>query len=221
VTRALHGIFVVGTDTGVGKTFVAAALCRALRLSGRAVVGVKPYETGCRPRASDAAALEREARSGLPLELRCPFRFREPVAPAVAAELEVRRHPILSAAAVVREAGLGRYAVVESAGGLMSPLDGASTNLDLAVALRLPVILVARNALGTLNHLGLTVETLQRRRLRIRAIVLSRGTSPQDPSQATNAEWARRLTSVQPVIELERTSVLRAARELGKRVDLW
>ena len=216
----MKGLFVAGTDTGVGKTFVASALCRALRRSGRRVVGLKPFETGCDPVAADAEALETEARSGVPLELRCPFRYRAPVAPAVAAEREGRPAEgsvFDAAAAALRRAARGRFAVVEAAGGLLVPIDGERTNLDLIATLDLPVILVGRNALGTLNHCGLSVEALRRRRIPVEAIVLSRGRLPADASQAGNARWLRRLWEV-PVIELPATTVGRASGGLARQL---
>ncbi len=218
----MKGLFVAGTDTGVGKTFVAAAICLAVRRLGAPVVGLKPFETGCDPEAEDAAALEAAARSGLPLDLRCPFRYRLPLAPAVASErLGERRRPLLPAvAAVVRVAAADRFAIVESAGGLLVPILGERTVLDLAGELRLPVILVARNCLGTLNHTCLSVAALRRRRLPIAAIILSRADLPKDSSQLDNASWIRRLTRVPNVIELPRTSPARAAALLRERLAL-
>jgi len=209
-----RGILVAGTDTGIGKTFVASALCRLLRRRGLPVVGLKPFETGCQPEAADAAALEREARSGLPLDLRCPVRYRAPLAPAAAAEREGLQGTLATALKAVAAASLGRIAVVELAGGLFVPLDRKHTNLDLAIALRLPVLLVGRNALGTLNHLALSVEALRRRRLPVAALVLSRGHSPADPSQATNVRWARALTGVPVALALPRCSVPKASLAL-------
>jgi dethiobiotin synthetase len=218
----MRGIFVAGTDTGVGKTFVASAMCRAIRRLGVSVVGLKPFETGCAPVAQDAAALEEAARSGLPLDLRCPFRYRLPLAPAVASErLGEKNRPRLQAvAALLRIAAGNRFAVVEGAGGLFVPIAGKQTILDLAAELRLPVVLVARNGLGTLNHTCLSVAALRQRKLPIAAVILSRGHLPPDPSQRDNARWIRKLTGVTTLIELPRTSQLRAAGLLRDRLAL-
>jgi len=215
----VRGILVAGTDTGIGKTFVAAALCRLLRRRGVPVVGLKPFETGCVPEALDAAALEKEARSGLPLDLRCPVRYRAPLAPAAAAEREGLRGTLATALKAIGIASADRVAVVELAGGLFVPLDGRHTNLDLATALRLPVLLVGRNALGTLNHVTLSVEALRRRRLAVPAVVLSRGTSPADPSQSSNARWAQELTGLKTVLQLPRCGTQRASRALEPLFD--
>jgi dethiobiotin synthetase len=217
--RRLRGILVVGTDTNVGKTFVATALCHLLRRRGVPVVGLKPFETGCQPEPQDAQTLERAARSRLSLELRCPFRYRAPLAPAVAAEEEGLKGNLADAIDSITAASSGRVAVIESAGGLWVPLDGKHTNLDLAAALRLPVLLVGRNALGTLNHLALSVDALRRRRVAVTAIVLSRGRAPADPSQISNARWARRLTGVTTVISLPRSNPSKASRVLESLFD--
>jgi dethiobiotin synthetase len=218
----MRGFFVAGTDTGVGKTFVAAAICRSFRGMRAPVVGLKPFETGCVPVAQDAAVLEKAARSGLPLDLRCPFRYRLPLAPAVASERigEERPPKLRAVAALLRVAAGKRFAVVEAAGGLFVPIAGEQTILDLAAELQLPVILVARNGLGTLNHTCLSVGALRRRRIRIAAVVLSRGALPRDPSQLDNARWIRRLTGLSTVVELPRTSQARAAVLLREHLAL-
>ncbi len=212
--KPLDGILIAGTDTGVGKTFVASALCRMLRRRDLPVVGLKPFETGCRPDPQDALALEREARSGLPLDLINPIRYRQPLAPAAAAEREGLKGTLATAVSAIRRAAFGRFAVVETAGGLLVPLDGRHTNLDLAVALGLPVILVGRNALGTLNHFALSVEALRRRKLQIAGLVLSRGQSPADRSQAGNQRWVGKLTGIETIVALPKTSLQRASQLL-------
>lgn len=218
----MRGLFVAGTDTGVGKTFVSRALCLGLRRAGASVAGLKPFESGCDPHPLDARALEAAARSGLPLALRCPFQFRLPLAPAVASERRGDAQVPLIALAVriVRKAARGRVAVVESAGGLAVPLDPFGTNLDLAVALGLPVLLVARNALGTLNHTVLSVRALRAHGLRIHGIVLSRPSPAGDLSARDNARWLERLTGVAPVVALPRTTPARAAVALWEALAL-
>lgn len=216
----MRGLFVAGTDTGVGKTFVARALCRVLRERGEAVVGLKPFETGCQPRARDAEALEREAQSGLPLALRCFVRYHAPLAPAVAAETEGSRGGLAEVLAAIEFASHGRVVVIESAGGLKVPIDPQHSNLDLARALGLPVVLVGRNALGTLNHVALSAEALRAVGLEVALLVLSRGHALADASQASNLRWAQRLTSIKNALALPRTTVPAAARLLAPLVAL-
>jgi dethiobiotin synthetase len=204
MTRA-RGFFVAGTDTGVGKTEVARALLHCLAQKGLRPAALKPVETGCPPDSpEDALALRAacgEPFASQPLDRACPHRFRLPAAPLVAAEAEGKSVSLPAIlASVERAAEEGAPLVVEAAGGLLVPLaragDGFITNLDLARALGLPVVLVGRAGLGTLNHTALSVEALLRRAVPIAGIVLNR-TSPQDdPSVATNAHWVERLTTL-------------------------
>ncbi|MHB1845709.1 MAG: dethiobiotin synthase, partial [Deltaproteobacteria bacterium] len=182
---------------------------------GVLVAGLKPFETGCEPTPRDAERLERAARSGLPLELRCPFRFRAPLAPAAAAEREGRdaRGLVRAAARLARAVGRTHFIVVESAGGVMVPLEPGRTNLDLAAALGLPVLLVAQNALGTINHTALTLEALRLRRLRPWAVLLS-AARRADPSAKDNARWIREVSGFERVVELPRSSRGAAAKRL-------
>jgi dethiobiotin synthetase len=210
----LKGVFIAGTDTGVGKTFVARGLCLALRRRGVPVVGVKPFETGCAPDPLDGMALERAARSGLPLERRCFFRYRQPLAPAVAAESEGLKGTVGDAITGVRRVANGRFVVVEAAGGLEVPLDGRATNLSLARGLGLPVILVGRDALGTLNHTALSVRALRDEGIAMWGLVLSRGTGAADSSRAANLRWVKRMTGVRRAIVLPRSSLQVASERL-------
>ncbi len=146
----MRGLFVTGTDTGVGKTEVACALLAAARDAGLDVGAMKPAQSGVTPgEASDAVRLRQAAGSADPLELVCPYQFEAPLAPAVAARLagaEISLPRILEAARALAE----RHAalVVEGAGGLLVPLTPRQTFADLAVALGLPVLVVARAGLG-------------------------------------------------------------------------
>jgi dethiobiotin synthetase len=210
----LNGVFIAGTDTGVGKTFVARGLCLALRRRGVPVVGVKPFETGCAPDPLDAMAIERAADSGLPLDQRCFFRYRQPLAPAVAAEREGLKGTGAEAIRRVKRLANKGFLVVEAAGGLEVPLDRRATNLDLAKGLRLPVILVGRDALGTLNHTALSVRALRAEGIAIWGIVLSRGTSTADASRAANPRWVKRMTGVKRAVVLPRSSLQVASERL-------
>jgi dethiobiotin synthetase len=207
----VKGFFVAGTDTGVGKTQIARALCAALAARGSRPVALKPVETGCaRERPEDALALLEACGSGQPLDEVCPYRFRMPAAPLVAAEAEGASVDLLVVERLVARARTP--IVVEAAGGLMVPLARAPlsldqadpadrppspaivTNLDLAERLGLPVVLVGRAGLGTLNHCALSAGALQRRGLHVAAIVLNRTAAEDDPSVATNARWVGELT---------------------------
>lgn len=196
----MRGIFVTATDTGVGKTEVACALLSDARARGLDAVGMKPAQSGVvAGERSDAERL-RDAADGVePLEAICPYAFDPPLAPALAARLaglEVSFERILDAARAL--AARHEALVVEGAGGLLVPLTERETFGDLAVALALPVLVVARAGLGTVNHTALTVEALRRRRLSIAGIVLDRTVAEDDPSVPHNAGEIARLTGIAP-----------------------
>jgi dethiobiotin synthetase len=196
--REVKGFFVAGTDTGVGKTEVARALCTLLRLRGMRPLALKPVETGCeRDAPQDALALREACGAVQPLDEVCPYRFRLPAAPLVAAEAEGEAIDLRRLEQMVARAATP--IVVEAAGGLLVPFarapDGAVvTNLDFAERIRLPIVLVGRAGLGTLNHSALSADALARRGLELVAIVLNRTTAEDDPSVATNKRWVTELT---------------------------
>ncbi len=173
------GIFITGTDTGVGKTYVARGLTTALRLQGVNVGVMKPAETGCALRKgrlmpSDALKLMRAAEVSDPLSLVNPYRFRKPLAPSVAAEMARKRidpEEILDAYQQLSQRH--EFMIVEGAGGIMVPLFERYTYLDLAQAMRLPVVIVARAGLGTINHSLLTVSVLKQRGFTVEGIVIN------------------------------------------------
>ena len=185
-----QGFFVAGTDTGVGKTEIARALCTLLA----PVRVLKPVETGVDDAPLDAIALRDAGGLGQPLDEVCPFRFRLPAAPLVAAEAEGRSVDLERVLALAA----ARPIVVEPAGGLLVPFARREgrvfTNLDLASALKLPVVLVGRAGLGTLNHCALSHAALKGRGLDVVAIVLNRVSASDDPSVASNPRWVHELT---------------------------
>jgi dethiobiotin synthetase len=191
VTQA--GVFVTGTDTGVGKTVVACALARALRAAGVDVGVMKPCETGVGPDGPlDALALRAAAGSADPLEDVCPQTFALPAAPAVAAEAEsalVDRALVLEAAASLR--ARHEFLLVEGAGGLLVPIAPGFDMADLARDLGLPVLVVARAALGTINQTLLTLEALARRGLALAGVVVSHGAAGISDADARNLAWLR------------------------------
>ncbi len=199
-----RGLFLTGTDTGVGKTEVACGLVRGHRALGLDVGAMKPAQSGHEPgEASDADRLRAAAGGGDPVDLVCPYRFGPPLAPAVAARLAgeaVSLPRILDAARalVSRHEAL----VVEGSGGLLTPLTESETFADLAVALGLPVLVVARAGLGTVNHTALTCEALRARGLAVRGVVLSRADARRDPSEPFNAAEIERLTGARVLAAL-------------------
>ncbi|MEK7466192.1 MAG: dethiobiotin synthase [Planctomycetota bacterium] len=179
MTKGVHprgrALLVTGTDTGVGKTFVACGLARAWRAAGRDVGVVKPFASGAvRGSHPDVEALMAASGTGDSIADVCPYLFRDPLAPSVAAKRERRPVSVARAAQLTRRV-IDRHeiTVVEGAGGLLVPVTDRETVADYAKRLRLPILIVARPALGTLNHTRLTVEAARARGLRVLGIVVS------------------------------------------------
>ena len=175
-----HGIFVTGTDTGVGKTRVATALLRAFARRGLRAVGMKPVAAGCKRIdgvlvSEDVAALAAASNVNLPVDLINPYRFQPAIAPHLAAELAGERISLeqIRDAYVALAAGADRV-VVEGAGGFLVPLNEREDFGDLARLLGLPVLLVVGMRLGCLNHALLTAEAVRRRGLQFAGWVANR-----------------------------------------------
>ncbi len=193
----MSALFITGTDTGVGKTFVACALATAFRQRGRRVAVMKPVETGVEGEPADALALRAAAADPAPLGDICPYRLRAPLAPAVAARLEgVTIEVARLVALVARRRQDADVLLVEGAGGLLVPLDGQTTYAELAVRAGLPLLIVGANRLGTVNHCALTARVAAAAGLVVRGFVLSQPTAETDVSAATNAETIATLTGL-------------------------
>ena len=163
-----RGLFVTGTDTGVGKTRVAVALIQALRAQGLRVAAMKPVSAGSAPGElnEDVVALLQAANVDADLRDVNPYAFAEPIAPHIAAALAgVRMELDVIAAAYSRLAAKADVVVVEGAGGWRVPLNEHEDMADLAQRLNLPVVLVVGLRLGCLNHALLTAESVAHRRL--------------------------------------------------------
>ena len=176
------GIFVTGTDTGVGKTHVGALLIHTLRVLGRTVIPRKPVESGWLEDsgATDAAQLAQAA--GVTLDSRvCPYHFRAALAPPRAADQEGQTLRIreLAATCPVRWEK-GQFLHVEGAGGFYSPIAHDGLNADLAQILGLPVVLVAEDKLGCINQVLLTAEAIRQRQLRLAGVILNVRTPPME-----------------------------------------
>jgi len=182
------GVFVTGTDTGVGKTVVACTLARALRGAGRDVGVLKPAETGVPPEGPlDAHALLVAAGADDPIEDVCPVQLKLPAAPTVAAAAEGTEVDLAAIrAAWSRLRARHEVMIVEGAGGLLVPLAEKCTMADFAAELELPLVVVARAALGTINHTLLTLEAIERRGLPLAGVVISHATGVLSPADEEN-----------------------------------
>jgi dethiobiotin synthetase len=194
----LRGAFVTGTDTGVGKSVLAAAMCAALAGRGGRVAAFKPAVTGLDEDPNewghDHELLASIANAGQSPEDVAPYRFGPAVSPHYAAELTGTRIKPAELVAAAREAGGTADAlVVEGVGGLMVPLTTGYLVRDLAVDLGLPVVIAARTGLGTINHTLLTVEAARAAGLRVAGVVLTPWPDEPDPIERSNRETIERL----------------------------
>jgi dethiobiotin synthetase len=182
--------FVTGTDTGVGKTEVSVALLHGMAKRGLRPFAFKPYESGTMP-GDLMADSERLWRAGGAWQAKESVRvhhFDEPLAPGIAARLEGKQPFWAKTLSAFKALGEGP-GIVEGAGGLLVPLDESHDVIDLIEALELPVILVARAGLGTINHTTLSIAALQERGLEIAAVVLCRTRAEDDASVLHNRPW--------------------------------
>lgn len=213
-------LFLAGTDTGVGKTFVGCLLAEVLSESGKSVGVLKPFSAGD---LNDAAALHRAA-GGAGVEkdvtlLYCPL----PLTPAAQVGLgkpgqKIVEKTVAESVLAVKTLQKNRDCVlVEGLGGVLAPLGGRFFVADLMSRLRLPVWIVARAGLGTINHTLLTVEALKHRGLAPRRILLN-NYKGKDLSERSNGKIVRRLTDI-PVTEIPCAST-RAGEKTAKRL-LW
>jgi dethiobiotin synthetase len=197
-TLGVRAMFVTGTDTDVGKTVVVGALAAAAHHCGVRIGVMKPVESGCPSRDGrlvprDALFARGMAGSDAPLSLVNPYALEHPLAPALAAEIEDVTIDLGRIATCYKTlAAEHTPMLVEGAGGLLAPLSGNLTMRDLAVYLGLPVLIVARNTLGAINHVALTVQSARAAGLDVLGIVLNRTTKGNDAATLTNSASLRR-----------------------------
>ena len=196
-----NAFVITGTDTGVGKTYVTSQLVRELRRSSADAVGYKPVCCGERADAELLLAASEEAE---PIELLNPVWYQAPVAPAVAAELEgkpVSLEEIRGHAESMAERH--EHLLLEGVGGWEVPLTSEETFADLAQALGWPVILVAANRLGALNHTLLSARAIEERGLELVVVLLNHLTEEHDIAMTTNRHALGQFLSV-PIHSLEK-----------------
>jgi dethiobiotin synthetase len=202
----IPGLFITATDTEVGKTVVAGAIANWFKRRGSRVGVCKPVATGCKHVreglvSEDAEFLAHCADAAVPLDVICPQRFVEPLAPAVAAE---RAGRALDWEAIDRSlneiASQSDVMIVEGVGGVMVPMDGKIFVRDVIQWLGLPAVVVVRAGLGTINHTLLTLEALRTAKIPIAGIVINR-------YPADNASLAEE-TNLRAIEKYTRTPIL-------------
>lgn len=195
LTKA-KGIFITGTDTGVGKTIMTGAIARHLVEKGIDCGVMKPIESGCRREGdalipADGTYLKAAARVSDPINQITPYRFETPLSPYALTLQE--NAEVIDLQKIVANyqslADLHRFMIVEGMGGLMVPLTAKHALIDLICLLKLPVLLVARSGLGTLNHTLLSLRYGQSRGITFLGVVLNCST----PSQPGSSEETNRM----------------------------
>jgi len=176
------GLFITGTDTDVGKTYVSGCIAHTLIRSGIDAIPRKPIASGCIKQkdgslvSGDALFLQQSCQSKEPISTICPYQFEPPVSPQIAiqqAGLTITTDNLVAACNLPKTPIENTLYLVEGAGGFYSPLCSDGLNLDLAKALNLPVILVVKNQLGCINHTLLTLNAIEQAGLQTLCIVLN------------------------------------------------
>jgi dethiobiotin synthetase len=191
----LRGLFVTGTDTGVGKSVVAASVCAALAARGERVAAFKPVVTGLDDEPGefghDHELLASAAGAAQSPDEVAPYRFGPPVSPHLAAELAGER---IEPAQLLEAARAHELLVAEGVGGLLVPITTGYLVRDLAIDLELPVLVAARTGLGTINHTLLTVEAARTAGLSVAGVVMTPW--PDEPAkiERSNRETIERLS---------------------------
>ena len=195
----MQGVFITGTSTEVGKTFIGVAIASALTQRNIKVIPRKPIESGCERNAeelipADAVALREAADYQGPLSEVCPYRFEPPISPVRAAHLANRILTTEQLVSICMQGSEQGFLLVEGAGGFYSPLAENGLNADLAVALQLPVLLVADDRLGVLSQVLLNVEAIKMRGLPLAGVVINQlATTDHNDHMDNSADLRERL----------------------------
>jgi dethiobiotin synthetase len=223
----VQGCFVTGTDTGAGKTVLAAALAAGLAASGRSVAAHKPVLTGLEDAAAEGWPRDHELLASVtgrrPEEI-APLRFGPPVSPHLAAALAgVELDPAELVTAAREAGGSADLLIVEGVGGALVPIAPGFLVRDLAAALALPVLVAARPGLGTINHCLLTLEALRAAGLVVSAVVLTPWPDEPGEIERSNRETVAALgevaVEVLPATTAEPAALAAAAASLP--LDRW
>lgn len=220
------GFFITGTDTGVGKTFVTAAIAAVLKEKGVNVGVMKPVETGCAEKdgtlePQDALYLKNTAGVSDELDLINPYRFKAPLAPSIASRLEGKNID-LNRIKECYDTLASKHSImfVEGAGGLLTPLNENETVADLAKVLQLTLIVIAESRLGAINHTLLTVKHAQSIGIEVKGIIINYPALATDETLSANQTEIKRLTNIPVLGELPFCDMDRASKMVKKYLRL-
>ena len=198
-------IFITGTNTEVGKTFITKNLIERIQLKGYSVSPYKPVETGCIKKSltlipRDSMIYFRAVNKKIALDQINPYRFLEPISPAAAIKRSKRKVTINDYLSKLKDLPNGDLTIIEGAGGLCSPLAPDGYNIDLIRKAKVSTVLVAKDEIGVINNVILSLSMLQKYKIRVLAIVLNRKVSSQ-PDGMNNYQEIKSLTKV-PLIQI-------------------
>ena len=198
-------IFITGTNTEVGKTFITKNLIERIQLKGYSVSPYKPVETGCIKKSltlipRDSMIYFRAVNKKIALDQINPYRFLEPISPAAAIKRSKRKVTINDYLSKLKDLPNSDLTIIEGAGGLCSPLAPDGYNIDLIRKVKVPTVLVAKDEIGVINNVILSLSMLQKYKIKVLAIVLNRKVSSQ-PDGMNNYKEIQSLTKV-PLIQI-------------------
>lgn len=222
----IKGYFITGTDTGVGKTFVTAGIAAVFKEKGIDVGVMKPVETGCPENSGklepqDALCLKNAAGVGDEIDLINPYRFKAPLAPSIASRLE-NKNISLNRIKECYDTLASKHSrmFVEGAGGLLTPLNENEAIVDLIRLLNIPLLVVAENKLGAINHTLLTVKHAQSAGIEVKGIILNYPALSIDETLSANQAEIKRLANIPVLGELPFCDMDRAAKMVKKYLKL-
>jgi len=172
-------IFISGTNTDVGKTFITVNIIKLLQSKGYLVNPYKPVETGCKKRLSrlvpsDSSLFHKAIEERVSLDKINPYRFIQPISPATAIKLSNKRITISNYLSKFKSLPRCDFSVIEGAGGLFSPLALDGFNIDLIKKIKAPTILVAKDEIGVINNVMLSLNILRQYKIKVIAVILNR-----------------------------------------------
>jgi len=188
----MKAFFFTGTDTGVGKTIITGAIAKVLSSLGKNVGVMKPIESGCTIRnggkiPNDALFLKNMASCKEEIKTICPYPLSKPLAPAIAASFENIRVDLKQIKNLfIKIAKNSDIVLVEGAGGIMVPITKTHLILDLVKLLNIPLIIIAKTVLGTINHTLLTIKQAQQNGIEVKGVILNKLSPLGDESEKTN-----------------------------------
>jgi len=197
----MKGLFITGTDTNVGKTYISCQIASALKQNNINVIPRKPVETGCKLingvlLPDDASLLLKASQSSSSLDEVCAYRFTQAISPTVAARLSGTPLSLKQLRkACIKNISDNDFCLVEGAGGFYSPICENALNADLAVELKLPIVLVAEDRVGSVNQVLLAINAIEKHQLTINAIILNSTNSKSQNNLANNASEISTITS--------------------------